>query len=122
MPKCLTFWLPDGFPKHEVWKHQGQAAGRTSWQWGREGLEYPAKSPVSGTGDWSSHFNSSYCMTLIQPSPWLSLTFPHVDSEVAGPVDSQGPTSSDTLHSRAKETTDISKERPLTLLWLKHQG
>ena len=47
-----------------------------AWQWGRGGLEYPAKSPVSGTGDWSSHFNSSYCMTLIQPSPWLSLTSP----------------------------------------------
>lgn len=34
--KCLPFWLPDGFPKHEAWKHQGRAAGRPSWQ-GRKG-------------------------------------------------------------------------------------
>lgn len=61
---------------------------------------------------------SCQLVLLYDLEPSLSLAephFPHVDSEAAGPVDSQGPTSSDTLHSRAKETTGISKERhPVT--------
>lgn len=67
-----------------MWRHQGQ--GRLSQGLdgflagppgrGGEGLEYHQKSPGLGTGDWSSHFNSSSCMTLNQSSPWLSLSFP----------------------------------------------
>ena len=110
MPKCLPFWLPDGDPEHEVWKHRGWAAGRPSWQ-GRRGTRVSSKEPCVRNRRLELSFQLVLLYDLEPPLFLAEPHSPHADGEVAGPIDSQGPTSSDTLNSRVKETTDISKER-----------
>lgn len=63
--KCGDAKARDAFPR------EGFLAGQPGTEW--EEPDYQEKSPGQGAGDWKSHFNSSYCMTLNQPFLWLSL-------------------------------------------------
>lgn len=123
MPKCLPFWLPDGLQKHEVWRHYGQSClsqgwvpGRTSWQRRRT----QEKNPGSGAGNWSSHFNSSYCMTLNQPSLWLRLSFPRWTMSWLDQLISQGLTALTPCTQGPKRL--LASLRKDNTLRLKHQG